>query len=122
MGKQGFGQNCKEYEFINKELERFAFNQENCYFVTAKGLTSNPDGIHIDAISQRKFGIRYFQAFSKQEHVLTPLIHEEKLVGQLAARKNTKTEKIYIKTLDFSLGKISYDDYLSAVMKINSEE
>ena len=122
LGKQGFGQNCKEYEFINKELERFAFNQENCYFVTAKGLTSNPDGIHIDAISQRKFGIRYFQAFSKQEHVLTPLIHEEKLVGQLAARKNTKTEKIYIKTLDFSLGKISYDDYLSAVMKINSEE
>lgn len=43
LGKEGFGKSCTEYNFINQELEKFAFEQDNCYFVTASGLTSNPD-------------------------------------------------------------------------------
>ena len=70
LGKEGFGKNCTEYALVNKELEKFASEQDNCYFVTAKGLTSNPDGIHIDAVSQRKFGLRYFEAFSKERRVV----------------------------------------------------
>lgn len=74
LGKEGFGKHCTEYELMNQELQKFAFEQDDCYFVTASGLTSNPDGIHIDAISQRKFGLRYFEAFINKQHVLEPLI------------------------------------------------
>jgi hypothetical protein len=121
LGKEGFGKSCTEYNFINQELEKFAFEQDNCYFVTASGLTSNPDGIHIDAISQRKFGLRYFEAFSNRQHVLKPLINENELLNLNHARTHTKTEKIYIRSMDFALGKISYDEFVSQVMQINND-
>ncbi|MPM94542.1 hypothetical protein SDC9_141688 [bioreactor metagenome] len=120
LGKEGFGKSCTEYKFINQELEKFAFEQDNCYFVTASGLTSNPDGIHIDAISQRKFGLRYFEAFSSKQHVLKPLINEDELLNLSYATTHTKGEKIYIKSMDFALGKISYDEFVSQVMQINN--
>lgn len=120
LGKEGFGKNCTEYNFINEELEKFAFQEDNCYFVTASGLTSNPDGIHIDAISQRKFGLRYFEAFSNKQHVLKPLINENELINLNHARIHTKAEKIYIKTMDFALGKISYDEFESQFIQINN--
>jgi len=65
LGKEGFGKSCTEYNFINEELQKFAFEQDNCYFVTASDLTSNPDGIHINAISQRKFGYDILKPFLK---------------------------------------------------------
>lgn len=118
LGKEGFGKNCTEYALVNKELEKFASEQDNCYFVTAKGLTSNPDGIHIDAVSQRKFGLRYFEAFSKKQHVLEPLADEDKLLESSYSREHTKNEKMYMKSMDFALGKMSYDEFMSEVMKI----
>ena len=51
LGKTAFGAGCIEYERINQELQRFAEENPCCYFVTAKGLTANPDGIHINAVS-----------------------------------------------------------------------
>ena len=120
LGKEGFGKNCTEYALVNKELEKFASEQDNCYFVTAKGLTSNPDGIHIDAVSQRRFGLRYFEAFSKKQHVLEPLTDEDKLLESSYSREHTKNEKMYMKSMDFALGKISYDEFMSEVMKINN--
>lgn len=120
LGKEGFGKNCTEYELINKELERFAFEQDNCYFVTAAELTSNPDGIHIDAISQRKFGLRYFEAFSNKQHVLEALSNENELLSLNDLRKHTKAEQIYIQSMDFALGKISFDKFMSEVGKINN--
>nr|WP_207717264.1 sialate O-acetylesterase [Clostridium acetobutylicum] len=121
LGKERFGKGCTEYNFINKELQKFAFEQDNCYFVTASGLTCNPDGIHIDAISQRKFGLRYFEAFFNRKHVLEPLINENELLNLNYARTHTKAEKIYIKSMDFALGKISYDEFTSELMKINND-
>ena len=121
LGKEGFGKSCAEYTLINQELEKFAFEQDNCYFVTAAGLTSNPDGIHIDAISQRKFGLRYFEAFSNRQHVLKPLINEIELINSNYSRVHSKSEKIYIKSMDFALGKISYDEFISQVSKINND-
>ena len=120
LGKEGFGKHCTEYNFINKELEKFAFEQDNCYFVTASGLTSNPDGIHIDAISQRKFGLRYFEAFSNKQHVMKPLINENEIINLINARTHTKAEKIYITSMEFALGKISYDEFQSQFMQINN--
>lgn len=108
LGKEGFGKSCTEYNFINQELQKFAFEQDNCYFVTASGLTSNPDGIHIDAISQRKFGLRYFEAFSNKQHVLKPLIDENELININNTRIHTKAEKIYMKSMDFVLWNSSY--------------
>jgi hypothetical protein len=122
LGKEGFGKYSTEYSYINQELQKFASEQDNCYFVTAAGLTSNPDGIHIDAISQRKFGLRYFEAFSTKKHVWSPLINENELLYlNHDTRTHTKTEKIYILSLDFALGKISYDKFVSQVMQINNE-
>lgn len=121
LGKEGFGKSCTEYTLINQELEKFAIEQDNCYFVTAEGLTSNPDGIHINAISQRKFGLRYFEAFSNKKHVLKPLINENELVNSSCSITHTKSEKIYIKSMDFALGKISYDEFLAQVTKINND-
>ena len=120
LGKEGFGKSCTEYNFINQELQKLAFEQDNCYFVTASGLTSNPDGIHIDAISQRKFGLRYFEVFSNKQHVLKPLINENELINLSHARTHTKAEKMYIKIMDLALGKISYDEFESQLIQINN--
>lgn len=120
LGKKGFGKSCTEYNFINQELKKFAFEQNNCYFVTASGLTSNPDGIHIDAISQRKFGVRYFEAFYNRKHILNPLINEDDILNINYSRENTRGEKIYIKSMDFALGRISYDEFQTQIMQINN--
>jgi hypothetical protein len=122
LGKEGFGKHCTEYDLINQELQKFAFEQDSCYFVTATGLTSNPDGIHIDAISQRKYGLRYFEAFSNKHHVLEPLINENELINLIHSRKYTKSEKIYMKIMDLTLGKISYEDFESQLIQINNGE
>lgn len=120
LGKEGFGKNCTEYQYLNEELQKFALEQDNCYFVTAEGLTSNPDGIHIDAISQRKFGLRYYEAFSKKEHVMKPLINENELIDQIHNRTYTKSEMIYMKIMDLSQGKISYEEFQLQLGQINN--
>ncbi|BBN99851.1 sialate O-acetylesterase [Sporolactobacillus terrae] len=119
LGKKGFGKNCTEYDLVNQELQKFAFEQDNCYFVTAEGLTSNPDGIHIDAISQRKFGLRYFEAFSNKQHVLKPLSNENELLNLIHTRKHSKSEKMYMAILDLSLGNISYEEFESQLVEIS---
>lgn len=119
LGAEGFGKHCTEYPLINKELQRFALNEANCYFVTASGLTSNPDGIHMDAISQRKFGLRYFEAFHNKQHVWKPLMNEEERVNHTHERTHTKTEKMYIKSMELVSGKISYDAFESEVTQMN---
>ena len=108
---------CTEYQLVNKELEKFADEQDNCYFVTASELTCNPDCIHFDAISQRKFGLRYFEAFSKKHNVLNPLDNEKEMLESLYARPHTKNEKIYMVSMDFALGKTSYDEFLAEYTK-----
>ncbi len=120
LGKEGFGKNCTEYQLINQELEKFAFEHKACYFVTAKELTSNPDGIHIDAISQRKFGLRYFDALLNNHHVLEPLMNENQWREESKARTYTKSEKIYILSTDLALGKISYAEFETQFMEISS--
>lgn len=121
LGKEGFGKHCTEYELVNQELQKFAFEQDDCYFVTATGLTSNPDGIHIDAISQRKFGLRYFEAFNNKQHVLEPLMNENELISLHNARIHTKAEKMYLLSMDFALGKISFEEFQAQFIQINND-
>ena len=117
LGKSGFGLNCTEYDMVNRELLRFAKEQKHSYFVTAEGLTSNPDGIHIDAISQRKFGVRYYEAFSKRENVLNPIENEMELLNICMNKLYTEGEKMYLEMLDFGLGKMSYEEFMAKVRK-----
>ncbi|WP_262916921.1 sialate O-acetylesterase [Chryseobacterium aahli] len=64
-----FGSYFSEYHIVNKALQDFAESNADCYFVSASGLTANPDLIHFDAVSQRKLGIRYFDAFNERKNV-----------------------------------------------------
>lgn len=117
LGKTGFGKHCTEYELVNQELQKFAVEQEHCYFVTASGLTSNPDGIHMNAISQRKFGLRYYEAFAGKQHVMKALDNENELLRLIQERTHTQAEKVYMHSMDFALGKISYDEFEAELRK-----
>lgn len=116
LGKTGFGKYSSEFQEINKQLRRFAYEQQNCYFVSAEGLTSNPDGIHLNAVSQRKFGFRYFEAFSRKCHILEPLSDEDQ---SLKINNNySKTEQIYIHSMDLALGKITYAEFEAKMAEV----
>lgn len=111
LGKNGFGLNCTEYELVNEQLLKFAREQENSCFVTAEGLTPNPDGIHMDAVSQRRFGVRYYEAFVKREHVLKPIENEMELLERCISGKNTKREKMYLAMAEFAAGKMTDEEF-----------
>lgn len=119
LGKSGFGENCTEYTLVNAELQKFANEHENCYFVTAEDLSSNPDGIHMNAVSLRRFGIRYFEAFSKKQNVLTPIENENELIDSCYTREYTKSEKMYIEMMGLALGEMTYDEFATKLTGIN---
>lgn len=122
LGEVGFGKSAVEYKQINQILSKVAHTEKNCYFVTAKGLTANPDGIHIDGISQRKFGIRYYEAFSKQEHVLDPLKIEDEWIEKIANRELTKNERIFVQSTKFALGQLSFEEFSINISNINKSK
>lgn len=111
LGKNGFGLNCTEYELVNEQLLKFAREQENNCFVTAEGLTPNPDGIHMDAVSQRRFGVRYYEAFVKREHVLKPIENEMELLERCISGPHTKREKMYLAMAEFAAGKMTDEEF-----------
>lgn len=111
LGKNGFGLNCTEYELVNEQLLRFAREQENSCFVTAEGLTPNPDGIHMDAVSQRRFGVCYYEAFVKREHVLKPIENEMELLERCISGPHTKREKMYLAMAEFAAGKMTDEEF-----------
>lgn len=53
------------YADINNALRAIADADSKMAFVSAEGLTSNPDMLHFNAPSLRKFGLRYFAEFEK---------------------------------------------------------
>lgn len=122
LGEVGFGKSAVEYKQINQILSKVAHAEKNCYFVTSKGLTANPDGIHIDAVSQRKFGLRYYEAFSKQKHVLDVLDSEHEWIEKEAKRELTKNERIFVESMKFALGQLSFEEFSINVSTINESK
>ena len=116
LGKSGFGRSCVEYDLINQELLKYVENNRNCYFVTGEKLYPNPDGIHINAESQRRFGIRYFKAYQTKSSIVEPLDNEENMVKELYEREYTMAEKRYITLEQFTLGK-SYMEEVTKFLK-----
>lgn len=118
LGKSGFGLNCTEYESVNNELLRYANEHKYVYFSTAKELTANPDGIHLDAISQRKFGVRYYEAFARKTNVMNPLENELEILDSCMNAPHTKAEKTYLEMLELTLGKCSYEEFVARIRDI----
>ena len=50
---------------LDNALRSVAKDDRNAAFVSAEGLTSNPDFVHFNAPSQREFGRRYAAAYWK---------------------------------------------------------
>ncbi len=115
LGKSAFGQSAIEYKEINEALQQTAEEKDNCYYVTAEGLTSNSDAIHINAVSQRRFGMRYYQAFSKCDHVIHPLSAETQADTLLYKQEHTKNEQMYMLVAQFSKNEITYEKFIEGM-------
>ncbi|RXM39514.1 acetylxylan esterase [Chryseobacterium sp. CH21] len=116
-----FGQYFTHYSLVNRELEDFAQSHKNCYFVTAKGLTANPDSIHFNAQSQRVLGIRYYHAYRDLKDIFNPIVDEENRLDSIYNRTYTKTEKIKRLEHDFAIGNIESKDYLNKLTALSQE-
>ncbi|MDT2613294.1 sialate O-acetylesterase [Enterococcus dongliensis] len=120
LGKNGFGLSATEFAEINHEMAKVVTNLADCYLVSAEKLSANPDGIHIDAKSQRRFGIRYSEAFATKRDVLHALGNEDEQLSLIYGRETSKNEKIYLLSRDFALGKISYQKFIEMFTAITS--
>lgn len=56
---------CKNYPFVNEQLQLIAATLPRTGFVSAEGLTPKPDILHFNARSLHEFGLRYFAEFEK---------------------------------------------------------
>jgi len=58
-------ENLKNYAQLNDVLKTIAKTIPHTGFVSAEGLSANPDNLHFNAKSLYNFGIRYFDEFEK---------------------------------------------------------
>lgn len=116
-----YGKYFTEYNEVNYALQKFAETKPNCYFVTAKGLTANGDGLHFDAVSQRRFGIRYFESLLEKKNILAPLAGEDELIEIIQNRPLTKKEQGALLEIDFARGKISLGDLEEKLNLLNDQ-
>ncbi|RAJ76634.1 protein of unknown function (DUF303) [Chitinophaga dinghuensis] len=107
-----FGQYFTAYPLVNDALVHFANSHSNSYFVTAQGLTANPDGIHFNAMSQRILGVRYYNAYRDLKHIFDPVTDEDKILSAIYERPYTKTEKSKLLEYEFTIGNMDGKEYL----------
>ena len=105
-------------DLVNKDLLRYANDHNHVYFVTAPGLSANPDGIHLNAVSQRKFGVRYYYAYKNKKNVITPLKNEEKLLESCINIPYTQNEMKYLAMMDLTMGKCSYEEFITKMKNL----
>ncbi|MFC4209801.1 sialate O-acetylesterase [Pedobacter lithocola] len=106
-----YGPYFTEYKLINEALLGFSSQNPHCFFVTASQLSANPDGLHFDAASLRKFGLRYFDAFTLRQNILKPAGDEAQRLEQIYNRSLTNAEQIAVLEIDFGSGKMSLQEY-----------
>ncbi|MEX6688969.1 sialate O-acetylesterase [Danxiaibacter flavus] len=106
-----YGQYFDSYPIVNEALVQFAQTHENCYFVTAEELTANEDYIHFNAASLRIFGVRYFEAFNKLQHVMKPFAHEDEVLQAIYNRPLTRKEKNTLLEYRFASGEITLQEF-----------
>ncbi|MBK1898037.1 sialate O-acetylesterase [Chryseobacterium paridis] len=106
-----YGQYFNEHKEVDTALQEFAKDNEHCFFVSTEGLTANPDNIHFDAVSQRKFGIRYFRAFEQKTDILGALADEDHIVEIINNRPLTKNEKNEMLQYQLAMGIITTEEF-----------
>ncbi|ASW75870.1 acetyl xylan esterase [Chryseobacterium piperi] len=113
-----YGQYFSEYNDVNESLIQFAKDHDQCYFVSAEGLTANPDNIHFDAISQRKLGVRYFRAFEQKANIPGILADEDQVIEMINNRPLTKNEKYELLQYEFAMGIIDANTFQQQFAKL----
>jgi hypothetical protein len=121
LGGGRYGQYFTEYEAVNQALQQYADTKPNSYFVSATGLGANEDGLHFDAASLRKFGIRYFESFHKNKSILAPLAFENESIKLIQERPLTKTENIALLKIQFAGGTIGLKNFENQLSMFNSQ-
>lgn len=104
-----YGKYFSTYPLVNKALE--TYHQPDCYYVSAQGLTANPDGLHFNAASLRVLGIRYYQAYLQKANILQPLPNEDEFLTTIYNRPFTKREKMFQLEISFATGKINVETF-----------
>lgn len=56
------------FRYVNKLLREYAEETTMTGFVSADGLSCNPDNLHFNSKSLREFGLRYYEEFKKLEN------------------------------------------------------
>lgn len=62
-----YDESTKNYVHINASLKKMAHEHSYIGYVSAEGLTPNPDNLHFNARSLREFGERYFGKFEEMK-------------------------------------------------------
>ena len=72
------------YQIVNKALVKISEENHAVGFVSAEGLTSNPDNLHFNAKSLHEFGLRYFESYEEMAADITVFEQgEEDVRGEL---------------------------------------
>ncbi|NRF37619.1 sialate O-acetylesterase [Pedobacter foliorum] len=116
-----YGKYFTEYNQVNHALQKLAETKPNCYFVTANELTANVDGLHFDAISLRRFGVRYFNSFFDKKNILVPPADENMLIEIIQDRVLTKKDQAALLEIDFAIGKMSLADLEEKLALLNRQ-
>lgn len=106
-----YGQYFGSYPLINEALLSYAQSQPRCYYVTAEGLTANADGLHFNAASLRALGIRYYEAFQQEQHIMAPLPEETEVLTTIYHVPPTVKEKKVMLENRFALGEIGVEEF-----------
>jgi hypothetical protein len=114
-----YGKYFTEFNAVNHALLEFAECTSHSYFVSASGLTANADGLHFDALSQRKFGLRYFEAYFSKKNIHSPLSNENTLINIIQDRVLSKNEKNAILQIKFAGGLLSLQDFEDQLAKLD---
>ena len=116
-----YGKYFAAYPLINKALESYAQTQPHSYYVTAEGLTSNPDGLHFNARSLRTLGVRYYEAFRRRQHITGPLEEESEVLVHIYNRSHTQKEQLFQLEHRFATGKINVEQFQSELGGIQQD-
>lgn len=73
-----FKESMKNYCRINAQTQAVAQKLSNCDFVSAEGLSSNPDHLHFSAAALEEFGRRYYEKYETLD--LSNLITDKALL------------------------------------------
>ncbi|MHD0396528.1 sialate O-acetylesterase [Staphylococcus simulans] len=108
---QGLGRTLTQHEAINHILQTMPNEMPDTYFVSSTGLTMNPDGIHFNAPSLRRFGLRYYEVFKTLTSLYAPLKDEATRVEALYERPLSQNEQMRVAYEKLASGQISFETF-----------